>query len=197
MDIEFAERFSSHVRLAMLASLLEDPVEERLRTAVMYILARAPGRAANVSLITEILPDYGFDVSRDQVTAALAWAGRAGLAVEQHQGGVTGGMLTDLGVEIAEGRTSVPGATPAATNSMLQDKLSALSLSVHLDDLISHIGWLVEKGLVRRIGAAVAVTASGRDVALGRRQVEGIKAPSSSTIMRMAAAGAVATLRQS
>lgn len=187
--MDFAERLASHVRLAILLSLLEEPAEERLRFAALRILSRIPGRSATASFLEEVLPDYGFDVTRDEVAAVLAWADRARLVRMAEDDGVLGALILDLGRDAALGKTTVPGMAPAPTLHWLQENLCAKSLRQSLDEMREHLSWLSEHKLVSCDGGAemvVMLTCKGRDVALGRAEVKGVKSPSSSTIMRLA-----------
>jgi hypothetical protein len=188
MDI--IERLSSHVRLAILLSLMEEPVEERLRYACLRILSRIPGRAGTASFLEEVLPDYGFEVTRDQVVAALAWCHRSRLVAMSEDDGVIGALVLDLGRDVAAGKVTVPDVAPAPTATWLQDNLSAKSLRQSQDEVTEQLSWLGERKLVRCDGGGdvlvVMLTRQGRDVVLGRAEVAGVKSPSSSTIMRLA-----------
>lgn len=187
--MDFTERFASHVRLAILLSLLEEPAEQRLRYAVLRILSRIPGRAGSASFVEEVLPDYGFDVTRDQVAAVLSWCHRSRLVTMTEDNGVLGGMILDLGRAVAAGKVAVPDVAPAPTWDWLQGNLSAKSLRQSEDDMREQLSWLAQRGLVDFDAGddlVVMATRKGRDVALGRAEVAGVKSPSSSTIMRLA-----------
>lgn len=187
--MDFAERFASHVRLAILLSLLEEPAEERLRYAVLRILSRIPGRAGSASFIEEVLPDYGFDATRDQVAAVVAWCHRSRLVQAAEDNGVLGALVLDLGRDVAAGKVGVPDVAPAPTSDWLQGNLSAKSLRQSEADMREHLIWLAGRGLIDFDDGddlVVMLTRKGRDVALGRSEVEGVKSPSSTTIMRLA-----------
>lgn len=187
--MDFLERLASHVRLAILLSLLEEPAEERLRYAVLRILSRVPGRAATASFLEEVLPDYGFEPTRDEVAALLSWADRSRLVRASSDNGVLGALILDLGRDVAVGKAIVPGAAAAPTVLWLQENLSAKSLRQSSEDMREHLAWLAERRLVDFDDDAdlvVMLARKGRDVALGRAEVEGVKSPSSSTIMRLA-----------
>lgn len=187
MDI--IERLASHVRLAILLSLLEEPAEDRLRYACLRILSRIPGRAATASILEEVLPEYGFDATRDQVVAVLSWCHRSRLVVMSEDEGVIGALILDLGRDVALGKVQVPGVAPAATMTWLQENLSAKSLRQSAGELKEHFVWLAGQELVTFDDGAdlvVMLTRRGCDVAVGRDEVPGVKSPSSSTIMRLA-----------
>lgn len=189
--MDFIERYASHVRLAILLSLLEEPAEERMRYAVLRILSRAPGRSATASFLEEVLPDCGFEPNRDEVVAILAWLDRSRLVMGTSDNGVLGAMLLDLGRDVACGKSKVPGVAPAPTVEWLQANLDAKSLRQSIDDMREHLCWLAEdaRALVDFDGGrdlVAMVTRRGRDVATGRAEVDGVKSPSSTTIMRLA-----------
>lgn len=192
--MDFAERLFSHYRLAILLSLIEEPAEERLRYAVLRVLSRVPGRSATASMIEELLPEYGHQVTRDEVAAVIAWGHRSRLVKAAEDDGVLGALLLDLGRDVAGGRATVPGVAPAPTLDWLQANLEAKSIRLGMEELVEHVGWCVERDLAENGEAAVFVTGKGRDVALGRSEIEGVKAPSTSTIMRLASNAAAAKL---
>lgn len=204
--MSFAERWTSHVRLAILLSLLEAPEEERLRLYVLHVLARVPGRSATVSLMCDLLADMGIEPGRDAAAAHLAWLDRSSLvdarggdAAHLHESRArhgVGAMILDLGIDVAAGRASVPGVAPAPTLDWLQGNLDAKALRVPRSEVVDHIRWMSAAALVTWEGDAAPLypTRKGIDVALGRDQVDGVKAPSSATILRMAAAAAASRL---
>lgn len=158
------------------------------------ILARAPGRAANISLIADLLPDHGVDAVRDGVAAHVAFLERSRLVVTRRDGGVPGAMILDLGADVAAGLVGVPGVAQAPMRDWLQANLDGKSLRIPLGELDATLEWLVGLWLVSIAGMAVTITRRGRDVVMGREVVEGVKAPSSDTTMRLAANAAVARL---
>lgn len=193
--MDFAERLNAHIRIAILLSLLEAPAEDRLRLAVLCILSRIPGRSATASFLEEMLLDYGFEATREQVVAVLSWCDRSGLVALSEDDGVVGALVLDLGRAVAAGKATVPGVAAATTPARLQDQLTAKSLRQPLDDILKHLGWLEDRGLVRLDDLMVLPTVQGLDVASGRAEVDGVKPPSSSTIMRLASNAARDRLR--
>lgn len=189
--MDFSDRLASHARLAILLSLMEEPTEERLRYAMLRILSRVPGRSATASLLEEILPDYGFGPTRDEVVAILAWLDRSRLVKTAEDDGVTGAMILDLGHDVASGKATVPGIAPAPTLDWLRGNLEDKSLRLPLVDMGEHLCWLADVGRAlvdfdAGTDPVVMITRRGSDVALGRAEVDGVKSPSSATIMRLA-----------
>lgn len=182
--MDFQERLFAHIRLAILLALIEPPRIERLRFVLLRILWRVPGRSTTASFLEESLPDYGFAVTREEVVAELAWLSRSQL-VAPSMPGIPGAMILDVGRDVAMGKVTVPGVAPAPNGAWLRDRLDAASLRVSEDDVLKHLGWLQDQGLVE-LDDLVFLTQKGGDVALGREEVAGVKPPSSSTIMRLA-----------
>ncbi len=210
--MDFTDRFASHIRLAILLSLLECPPPDRQRLSILDLLAQMPGGAATASILTDCLVDYGFAPSRDDVAADLSWLARSRLvtlparmmAKPPSAPGEAGAMILDLGREVANGRVTVAGVAPAATVSWLQNNLADLALRQGVEDIRSQLDFLAGQGLIIRRAAeggfatraaeggfathadVSLITRIGQDVALGRAAAAGVKAPSSSTIMRIA-----------
>lgn len=192
--MNFEDRLNSHIRLAILLSLIEEPAEDRLRHAVLRVLARIPGRSATSSMIAEFLADYGWQPARDEVTAIISWLDRSRLVKAAEDEGLLGAMLLDLGGDVAAGRATVPGVAPAPTMGWLQANLEAKSIRLGAHDLVGHVNWCRDHQLVTIGDGGVDPTPLGIDVALGRQEVAGVKAPSSATIMRLASNAALGRL---
>lgn len=191
--ISFADRYAAHVRLAILLSLVEVPQEDDVRLGILRLLAGAPQGTSTQSLVRDALEDFDHRLTRDEIAAVSAWLVRAGL-VRIPAGPVPAVMLLDLGRDVADGRVPVPGVAPLPTEEWMLDRLAHVSLPVAHTDLDGHLDHLAEAGCLRRRDGLVLITRKGRDVAVGRDQVDGVKAPSASTIMAAASAGARARL---
>ncbi len=182
--MDFLDRLNAHVRLAILLALVEPPRIERLRHALLHMLWRVPGRSATASFLEESLADYGILATRDEVVAELAWLARSRLVVPAETG-PAGALVLDLGRDVARGKTAVPGVAPGPALDWLRDRLDAASLRLSDVELLDHLGWLQDRDLVA-VDDLVLPTRLGCDVAQGRAHVEGVKPPSSTTIMRLA-----------
>lgn len=183
--MNFTERYASHVRLALLLSLVEGPRDADLRLCILRLLAGAPAGTATISLIKDALEDFGHRLTRDEVAAVIAWLVRARL-VTPAPGDVPGAMVLDLGRDVAEGRVQVPDVAVLPTLSWLVDKLVSVALPVSVADLGIHVEFLTSHDCVVMAGDALLITAKGRDVASGRDRLEGVKTPSATTIMTLA-----------
>lgn len=79
------------------------------RLAILQLLAEA-GYEVNDSVLNSALDDYGHRISRDMLLSDLAWLRDQGLVADRDLSGVTVvAQLTQRGLDVAEGRTTVPG----------------------------------------------------------------------------------------
>ncbi len=90
--MEFAELLDADRRLVILRCLAEDP-----------------GYSLNESLLQSMLEALGHNVSRDRIRTDLAWLSEQGLCIVGHVLSVQVARLTDRGIDVATGRTIVPG----------------------------------------------------------------------------------------
>lgn len=80
-----------------------------LRLTVLRLLAGAPGYELNGSILKIALDRYGHSIASDRLATELAWLQEQGLAELREFGGVNIAKLTARGLDVAEGRASVPG----------------------------------------------------------------------------------------
>jgi hypothetical protein len=197
MTNAFADRYAAHVRLAVLLRLIEPPETDRRRLCLLLALAQAPGGGLTASLLHEAAGDVAPPPTRDQVMTDLGWLAEQGLVAYHTVRGVAAAILLARGREVVEGRAVVPGVAPLPSVPWVQDGLHAIALSVPRSDLDAYIDWLRGAGLIRvsdGSGALVALTAKGRDVAMGRDRADGVKDVSHETMMRLTATGARSAL---
>lgn len=193
----FAERWREHLRLAILLLLTEARAETLLRLVLLLLLAEAPGRSATASLLIDGAGDFGLTPTRDQVETALAWLAEQGAVTLTHEDGVTGAAILSRGLDVVAGRADPPGVAPLPTYLWVQTRLAAISLQASIEDVEAETGWLLMRSLVTFRGDAglLFATRDGRDTALGRRHVDGVKVASPETVMRAAASAASNMLR--
>ncbi|MBN2752601.1 MAG: hypothetical protein JXQ84_07820 [Rhodospirillaceae bacterium] len=191
----FADRWREHLRLAALLLLTGTRADHVLRLLLLVMLGQAPGRAATISLLSDGLMDYGLSPTRDQVETALAWLAEQALIQTIREDGVTGAMVLSRGLDIAAGSATVPGIAAPPTLPWLQGRLEAISLRASMGDIEVECDWLAARNLIKPLNGLVFATHTGRDVALGRRLVEGVKQASPETILRAAANAASNMLR--
>ena len=82
---------------------------EDRRLVVLRFLTEDPGYRLNTSVLHSALDAYGHGVSRDQVETDAAWLEEQGLITLEVVGPVRVATLTTRGVDVAQGRTVVPG----------------------------------------------------------------------------------------
>ncbi|WP_142850967.1 hypothetical protein [Telmatospirillum sp. J64-1] len=189
----FSARWLGHVRLAMLRLVTDQPADENARICILRDLARCPGLSATVSLLHDGMSDYGLSLTRDQVRVLVKWLADQGLVARQVQP-AEGAMLTQAGLDVAQGHTTCPGVAPLPTIAWVVDGLNALTLTVSTLDVEEQIAWLAQQGLVANQPGLLLATPRGREVAMGRAAVDGVRAPSPSAIMAAAANAAKGVL---
>lgn len=89
--------------------MADERFREHLRLTVLRLLAGAPCYRANSSIIHQVVNDFGFAATRDQVRAELAWLVEQGLVATQDLQGLIVATMTERGCDVAEGRAITPG----------------------------------------------------------------------------------------
>lgn len=79
------------------------------RLAILKLLGRTPGYRANESLLHLALEDFGHRISRDQVRTELCWLAEQGLVASEEIAGLIIATATRRGLDVAEGKATVPG----------------------------------------------------------------------------------------
>lgn len=82
---------------------------ESRRCAFLRFLAADADYAMNTSLLQSALESVGHGVSRDCVNADAAWLEEQGLVLREDLGGIIVVKITQRGLDVAEGRSVVPG----------------------------------------------------------------------------------------
>jgi len=184
------KRLQQHLRLAILLYLSDRPAEATRRFAILRILSQAPAYTANASIIEDCLMDMGQSVLRDQIHGDFTWLHEQGLVHLSTSDCVYGVQMMKRGLEIAEGKASYPGLISLSDTAGVKENLAKISLVPSDNELLEELLWLVAQNLISTclLNDAFIVTEAGRDVAQGRKIVDGIKKPSPDTIMRTAAA---------
>lgn len=94
------------------AHTFADRMREESRLEILRCLADAPEYTANDGLLHGHLAACGLSVSHAALRTQLAWLNEQGLAVVQRAGGALGitlATITDAGLDVAAGRSRVPG----------------------------------------------------------------------------------------
>ncbi|MBE7419844.1 MAG: ArsR family transcriptional regulator [Ideonella sp.] len=79
------------------------------RLVLLRALAAAAQYRANAFLLRRYCDAVGHVVSADRIEADLAWLGEQGLLSLERPEGVTVATLSARGLDVAEGRATVPG----------------------------------------------------------------------------------------
>jgi hypothetical protein len=86
-----------------------DHVNADLRLVVLRLLSEAEGYEGNSSILQMAVDEFGHNVSRDQMHTQLAWLAEQGLLTIAAVATVQVATLTARGLDVAQGRASVPG----------------------------------------------------------------------------------------
>lgn len=92
----------------MTPSFAEYQTEDR-RLVLLRGLANAAQYRANAFLLRRYCDAVAHVVSADRIEQDIAWLHEQGLVVREHADRVTTATLTERGLDVATGRTSVPG----------------------------------------------------------------------------------------
>ncbi len=84
-------------------------VAEHLRITVLRLLLDDPGYSMNESLLLDAVEQFGFQPSRDNLRAQLAWLSEQGLVTMDGVEHCQVAKLTTRGEDVARGRAFVPG----------------------------------------------------------------------------------------
>lgn len=82
---------------------------EDRRLVLLRGLENAAQYRANAFLLRRYCDAVAHVVSADRIEQDIAWLHEQGLVVREHAGGVTTATLTVRGLDVATGRTKVPG----------------------------------------------------------------------------------------
>lgn len=86
-----------------------------LRITLLRLLADQPAYKANSSLLCDAADAVGFSATRDKVKTELVWLAEQGLVKSATlETGLVVATLTERGMDVARGRTQVPGVKPPA-----------------------------------------------------------------------------------
>ncbi len=84
------------------------------RLVVLRLLEQAPDYRGNAFLLQRALDGFGHAVGMDRLGTDLAWLAEQDLVKVAQVGGVSIAALTQRGLDVANGRATVPGvARPA------------------------------------------------------------------------------------
>lgn len=84
-------------------------LDRHIRSAILRFAADAPSETTNVSMLEEMLPRVGLNVTRDKIETEARWLQEQGFAkVEQFQGFLTV-ACTQRGLDIVARKIAHPG----------------------------------------------------------------------------------------
>lgn len=86
-----------------------EELREHARIGILRLLDDAPRYTSNVSMMTDLLRNYGIGFSRDQVTGEVHWLKEQGLVSIEDLSGFLVVTATVRGLEVAQGIVTHPG----------------------------------------------------------------------------------------
>jgi Fe2+ or Zn2+ uptake regulation protein len=84
-------------------------IAENRRLCILKTLEELPDYRANESLLHQMVEEFAFSASRDQVRGDLSWLAEQCLVELSEIAGVMIARITARGVDVATGRAAVPG----------------------------------------------------------------------------------------
>lgn len=79
------------------------------RLVILRLLEGSSNYTANEYILQTVLAEMAHEISHDKLRGELAWLGEQSLLTLAVAGGVTIAKLTERGLDVAHGRTRVPG----------------------------------------------------------------------------------------
>lgn len=87
----------------------EHHLDEDRRLTLLHLLAESPGYSATAHVLQPGLEPFGHRVGLMRVAGDLTWLHEAGLVRASQIGGVHVAEITQLGLDVANGRAVHPG----------------------------------------------------------------------------------------
>lgn len=84
-------------------------IAENRRICILRTLAESTAYRANDSLLHMVVDEFGFACSRDQVRTELSWLRDQGFVTLADVAGLYVATITQAGLDVAAGHTTVPG----------------------------------------------------------------------------------------
>lgn len=83
---------------------------KHLRLVVLRLLAEASDYKLNASILRDMAEAHGLTATRDQLATQIAWLTEQGLvSAAELPNGLVVATLTERGLDVAQGRATVPG----------------------------------------------------------------------------------------
>jgi len=102
-----------------------DMIREHQRLLVLRTLSAQPDYTANESAVQMVLDAFGLAAGRDRVRTLLAWLADQGLVTLSYGADVWVGRITQSGIDVAQGRTTLPGIQRPGPDAVAQATLRA------------------------------------------------------------------------
>ncbi|WP_462171101.1 VpaChn25_0724 family phage protein [Pseudoalteromonas xiamenensis] len=91
---------------------------EHQRISILIALKESPDYGANISMLSDVLNHYALGCSRDQLKTLLNWLEQNGyVKLERMSENTWVARITASGIDVADGRSIVPGIKRPAPRS--------------------------------------------------------------------------------
>jgi Fe2+ or Zn2+ uptake regulation protein len=98
---------------------IDDLLREHQRAVVLRTLEATQGGSTNDAVLSLVLDEFGYHLTRDQVRSELAWLSDQGLVAVEVVGDNTHvATLTERGAEVATDRARQPGVRRPSLRSL-------------------------------------------------------------------------------
>lgn len=97
--------------------MLAELMKEHQRLVILRLLSEDAGYDLNESILHDGVNRLGLDISRDGLRTQLAWLEEQGLINLSLVGSIRVAKLTERGLDVANGRATVPGIKRPSPNS--------------------------------------------------------------------------------
>lgn len=189
-DKILTERLAAHARLVALRVLAEIDPDALLRRLILRLLATAPGYAASVSVIADVLSANGLKPGRDRIAVQVAWLAEQGL-VEQGLAGlytiIPGCRLTNRGLDAAQDAVVIPGIAETPDAAWMSRRLADALIAMSATECAAMAAGSASDGLVMIDAGMILLTEKGGEAVSGRLKADGVHVPSPASIMAVAA----------
>lgn len=91
---------------------LAERLSQERRGALLTTLSTMPGFRANERLLHDVVADSGLPCTRDQIRTEMHWLENQGYVKLDELVNLLVGEITQAGMDVAQGRTRVPGVAP-------------------------------------------------------------------------------------
>lgn len=86
-----------------------EELDRHIRSAILRFAADAPAETTNVSMLEEMLPRVGLNITRDKIETETLWLTEQGFVTTAKFNGFVSITCTQRGIDIVERKSKHPG----------------------------------------------------------------------------------------